>query len=53
MRDAHSHMNLTEDHFNAVANHLVSTLKELSVTQDLIDEVVVIAMTTKNDILGN
>jgi len=53
MREAHSHMNLTEDHFNAVAGHLVTTLKELNVAQDLIDEVVVIAMSTKDDVLDN
>lgn len=53
MRDAHSHMNLTEDHFNAVTGHLVATLKELNVAQNLIDEVVVIAMSTKDDVLGN
>ncbi len=53
MKDAHAHMNLTEAHFNAVAGHLVATLKELNVEQDLIDEVVVIAMSTKNAILGS
>jgi len=52
MRDAHAHMSLTENHFNSVAGHLVTTLKELEVGQDLIDEVVVIAMSTKNDVLG-
>ena len=39
MHEAHAHMNLTEAHFNAVAGHLVSTLEELMVPQDLIDEV--------------
>jgi len=52
MRDAHAHMNLTENHFNAVAGHLVATLKDLNVAQELIDEVVVIAMSTKDDVLG-
>ena len=52
MRDAHAHMNLTADHFNAVAGHLVATLQELSVSQSLIDEVVSVALTTKDDILG-
>jgi len=52
MRDAHSGMNLTEDHFNAVAGHLVETLKELGVSQELIDEVVAVALTTKSDVLG-
>jgi hemoglobin len=52
LRAAHSGMNLKEEHFNAVANHLVSTLKELNVAQNLIDEVVAIVMSTKNDLLG-
>ncbi|MDH5382101.1 MAG: group 1 truncated hemoglobin [Cyclobacteriaceae bacterium] len=53
MREAHAHMNLTEDHFNAVAGHLVSTLKELNVEQGIIDEVVAVAVSTKDDVLGN
>ena len=53
MREAHAHMNLTADHFNAVAGHLIATLQELSVTQNLIDEVVAIAVSTKDDVLGN
>ena len=52
LRAAHTGMNLTEAHFNAVATHLVATLKELNVAQNLIDEVVVIVMTTKDDLLG-
>lgn len=52
MRDAHAHMNLTEDHFNAVATHLVATLQELNVAQELIDEVVAIAVSTKEDVLN-
>lgn len=52
MRDAHAHMSLTEEHFNAVAGHLVATLQELNVAQDLIDEVVTIALSTKDDVLN-
>lgn len=52
MRDAHAHMNLTEAHFNAVVGHLVGTLQQLHVAQNLIDEVVIIAISTKNDVLG-
>ena len=53
MRDAHAHMDLTEAHFNAVAKHLVETLQELNVSGELIDEVVAIAVSTKDDVLGN
>jgi hemoglobin len=52
MRDAHAHMNLKDEHFNAVAAHLVATLQELEVSQDLIGEVVTIAMSTKKDVLN-
>ena len=51
MHDAHAHMDIKEDHFNAVAGHLVATLQELNVPQDLIDEVVAIALSTKDDIV--
>ena len=53
MRDAHAHMDLDEEHFNAVAGHLIATLKELNVAQELIDQVVAIALTTKDDVLNN
>lgn len=52
LRDAHQHMHLTELHFNAVADHLVSALQELNVGQSLIDEVVQVVMTTKDDVLN-
>ncbi len=41
MRKAHAHLEgLNEDHFNAVAGHLIATLKELNVPQELIDQIV-------------
>jgi len=52
MRAAHKHMNLTEEHFNAVAENLVGTLEELSVPQNLIDGVVDIALSVKDDVLN-
>ena len=56
MRAAHAHLvdkyGLNEDHFNAVAGHLSDTLKELSVPTQLIDEVMTIAESTRNDVLG-
>ncbi len=52
MRDAHAHMDLTEAHFGSVATHLVETLQELNVPQNLIDEVLTIAVSTKDDVLG-
>lgn len=52
MRQAHASMQLTEEHFNAVAGHLVATLEELGVKQELIDQVVAIALSTRDDVLN-
>jgi hemoglobin len=52
MREAHKHMNLTEVHFNAVAENLVGTLNELNVPQEYIDEIVGIAVSVKDDVLN-
>lgn len=55
MRTAHAPLvakGLNEDHFNAVAGHLQSTLEELNVPADLIAEVMAIAGSTKDDVLG-
>lgn len=51
LREAHKGMNLNEDHFTSVATHLVATLEELEVSQDLIDEIVTVVASTKDDIL--
>lgn len=52
MREAHAHMHLKEIHFEAVAEHLVTTLTELNVEKALIDEVVAIALSTREDVLN-
>lgn len=52
MREAHKGMNLTEIHFNAVAECLTSTLEELSVPQDIIDEIIGICLSVKDDVLN-
>jgi len=52
MRAAHKHMNLTEEHFTAVAENLIATLKELSVPEDAINEIVAIAVSVKDDVLN-
>ena len=52
MRKAHQGMGLTEEHFNAIAENLVNTLKDLKIKQELIDQVVAVALTTKDDVLG-
>ena len=43
---------LNVTHFDAICENLVKTLKELGIAQELIDQVVAICMTTKDDILN-
>ncbi len=55
MRTAHAHLverGLNDDHFNAVGENLVNTLIDLKVPQDMIDEVVALVETTRDDVLG-
>lgn len=55
MRAAHSRpvaIGLDESHFNKVAEHLQQTLLELSVPYELIQEVMTIAASTKDDVLN-
>ena len=55
MRDAHAHLiekGLNAVHFDAVMSHLVATLQELGVADELIAEAGKIAESTRNDILG-
>ena len=52
MREAHKHMDLTEEHFGAVAQNLVGTLEELKVPQEIIDEIVAVALSVKDDVLN-
>ncbi len=52
MREAHKGMNLTEEHFNAVAENLVATLKELNVSEDIINSIVEVCLSVKDDVLN-
>ena len=56
MRKAHERLvkekGLNEDHFTAVAENLQATLEELSVPANLIDEVMTIVGSTKDDVLN-
>ena len=56
LRMAHAHLveekGLNEDHFNAVAENLQNTLKELNVPEDLIEEIMTLVGGTKDDVLG-
>lgn len=55
MRNAHTHLverGLNESHFNAVMGHLVATLQELEVPEELINAAGKIAEGTRHDVLG-
>jgi len=52
MREAHKHMNLTEEHFDAVVENLAATLTELGVSADDIGEIAAIAGSVKDDVLN-
>lgn len=56
MRQAHAHLvqklGLDDSHFDAVMEHLTGTLVELSVPQNLIDQVAAIAESTRHDVLN-
>lgn len=52
MREAHRHLNLTDEHFQAVAENLVASLKHFNVSEDHIAQIMAIVATTKDDVLG-
>jgi hemoglobin len=52
MRKAHEDLSITEADFNAIAENLVATLKDLKISQELIDQVVAIVVTVKDDVLN-
>ncbi|MCJ8318340.1 MAG: group 1 truncated hemoglobin [Colwellia sp.] len=55
MRKAHAPLvekGLNESHFGAVAGHLQATLQELGVPEELTNEVMAIAGSTHDDVLG-
>lgn len=45
-------MHLTDYHFNAIAEDLIATLAELGLSKALIDEVIQIVLTVKDDVLN-
>lgn len=52
MRKAHADMDLTDEHFNAIAEHLLATLTELKVKQPLIDQIMTIVGSVRNAVLN-
>jgi hemoglobin len=55
MRKGHAHLverGLNDAHFDAVLENLATTLQELNVPQDLVEEVAAVAESTRADVLG-
>ena len=55
LREGHAQMvkaGLNDTHFDAVTEHLVNTLKELNVADNLIEQVTDIVEGARNDVLG-
>jgi hemoglobin len=52
MRQAHSNLNLTDRHFDRVKDLLGGALLSLHINPDYIEKILVLAETTRNDILG-
>lgn len=52
MREAHKHLKLNEEHFQAIAGHLQGTLEELKVPEELIAKAMKIAASTHDDVLN-
>jgi len=52
LRTAHEGLNLKEIHFQAVAENLQKSLEELKVPKNLIDQVMTIAGSVRNDVLN-
>ncbi len=52
MRAAHAKLNLKDEHFDAVAACLKLSMEELGLTPDQVSQILAIAETTRNDVLG-
>ena len=45
-------MGLNDKHFDVVMDHLGATLRELEVPENLVEQVLAIAESTRSDVLG-
>ncbi|WP_397599398.1 group 1 truncated hemoglobin [Silvanigrella sp.] len=55
LRTGHAHLvkrGLNSDHFEAVIEHLTSTLEDLKVPNKIIEQIITTASSAKNDVLG-
>lgn len=52
MREAHRHLDLTEEHFDAVQQHFGDTLRELNIADELIEAFLGITASHHDDVLN-
>ena len=52
LREGHSHLGLNDGHFDAVAGHIKTTLEDLGVPAELVDEVMGAAEGLRADVLN-
>lgn len=52
VRKAHDHLDIRQEHFNAVAAHLQATLEEFNVEDEVIEEVMAIVGELEEDVVG-
>ncbi|EAR82986.2 protozoan/cyanobacterial globin family protein (macronuclear) [Tetrahymena thermophila SB210] len=53
MKDAHSHLNLTDEHFDVTVGHLIGTLKQLNVDDKIIKQIGVQIEPLRKDIVSS
>lgn len=52
MRNAHAHLGVNDEHFDAVVGHLAATLAELGISDSDIGEVAKVAESVRADVLN-
>ena len=52
MRKAHKNLDLTDEHFAAIAGHLAATLKDLKVDEKLTTEIMTAVASMKNEVMN-
>ena len=52
MAEAHQGLNLQEEHFDALINHLVNSLKDFAFEDAVVEEIVEVISTLKPDVLN-
>lgn len=52
LRSSHAHLNLTDKDFDNVGGHIKATLEELSVPANLVDDILSIVETTRDEVVN-